>query len=142
MSLEGVNPEESANVSDALLEEGAALLREVLATLASRIRPFPAFLNMVSVQAVELELTPGSAADRGCVVVLPNGEICGLDLKVVPGVQGVTDIDQVEEFQELDSPAEECIVYAAAAIRALSQELRRWGKYGSSRRWKPWAANG
>ena len=125
MGLEWKTPEEPASTTDALLEEAASRLRDILAGLASRLRPFPAFLDMVSVQAVELEPTLGNTADHGCVVVLPDGEICELDLKVVPGVQGITDTDQLEEYRQLDLPAEDYIVYAAAAIRALVQELRR-----------------
>lgn len=61
------------------------------------------------------------------MVVGPDGEICQLDLMGIPGVAGVTDGDQVEEFRELDLPLEEYIVYAATAIRLLVEELRRRG---------------
>ena len=40
---------------EAVLRDAAARLRELLAELAHNLRPFPAFLNMASVQAVELE---------------------------------------------------------------------------------------
>ena len=85
------------------------------------------FLNMASVQAVELEPPFAPTADHGCVVVLPEGEICEMDLSVMPGIQGIMDIDQVERFIELELPDEDYIVYAATAIRLLSQELRRRG---------------
>ena len=111
-----------------MVEETAWQLRALLAGLAPRLRPFPAFLNMVSVQAIELEPLPGAPQDRGCVVVLPDGEICELDLMTLPGVQGVTDADQVEQFQELELPADEYVAYAASAIRLVYQELRRRGE--------------
>ena len=95
--------------------------------MAQNLRPFPAFLNMASVQAVELEPPLSPTADHGCVVVLPGGEICEMDLSLMPGIQGIMDIDQVERFTELELPDEEYIVYAATAIRLLSQELRRQG---------------
>ena len=110
------------------LERAAGRLRELLTELASRLRPFPAFLNLTSVQAIELDPPLRPPADRGCVVVLPGGEICEMDLTAVPGIQGIRDIDQIEEFRELEVPAEEYILYAATAIRALSQELRRRGE--------------
>ena len=113
---------------EAVLRDAAARLRELLAELAHNLRPFPAFLNMASVQAVELEpplFAP--TADHGCVVVLPEGEICEMDLSVMPGIQGIMDIDQVERFTELELPDEEYIVYASTAIRLLSQELHRRG---------------
>lgn len=113
--------------ADTALEQTSQELYAILGELASRLRPFPPFLNMVSVQAVELEPTLRPDVDRGCVVVTPDGEICRLDLIGIPGVAGVTDADQVEQFRELDLPAEEYIVYASTAVRLLAQELRRRG---------------
>ena len=113
--------------AESTLREAAARLRELLAELAQKLQPFPAFLNMASVQAVELEPSFAPTADHGCVVVLPKGEICEMHLSVMPGIQGIMDIDQVERFTELELPDEEYIVYAATAIRLLSQELRRRG---------------
>ncbi|MCI0799446.1 MAG: hypothetical protein J4O06_11755 [Chloroflexi bacterium] len=127
MEVSDFGVEKLREVTDAALEEAAARLREVLAELASRLRPFPAFLNMTSLQAVELDPPLRPTADRGCVVVLPDGEICQLDLSVMPGIQGIMDIDQVEEFRELELPPEEYIVYAVTAIRVLSEELARRG---------------
>ena len=112
---------------EAVLRDAAARLRKLLAELAQSLRPFPAFLNMDSVQAVELEPPFAPTADHGCVVVLPEGEICEMDLSVMPGIQGIMDIDQVERFTELELPDEEYIVYASTAIRLLSQELHRRG---------------
>ena len=125
-------PEESSlgeleAAGESALVEAAARLRELLTEVASRLRPFPAFLNMTTVQAVEIEPPLRPQADRGCVVVLPGGEICEMDLTVLPGIPGIRDIDQVEEFRELELPPEEYILYAATAIRLLSQELRRRG---------------
>ena len=102
-------------------------MRELLSELAQSLRPFPAFLNMDSLQAVDLEPPFAPTADHGCVVVLPEGEICEMDLSVMPGIQGIMDIDQVEQFTELELPDDEYIVYAATAIRLLGQELRRRG---------------
>ena len=113
--------------AESTLREAAARLRELLAELAQKLQPFPAFLNMASVQAVELEPSFAPTADHGCVVVLPEGEICEMHLSVMPGIQGIMDIDQVERFTELELPDEEYIVYAATAIRLLSQELRPRG---------------
>ena len=127
MEVSDFGVEKLREATDAALEEAAARLREVLAELASRLRPFPAFLNMTSLQAVELDPPLRPTVDRGCVVVLPDGEICRLDLSVMPGIQGIMDIDQVEEFRELELPSEEYIVYAVTAIRVLSEELARRG---------------
>ena len=125
MTSRDVNPQQPQPAAITLIEETASQLKSLLADLASRLRPFPAFLDMVSVQAIELEPLPDASQERGCVVVLPGGEICELDLMALPGVQGITDIDQVEQISELELPAEEYVVYAASAVRLVYQELRR-----------------
>ena len=112
----------------ALLDQTSARLREVLTDLASRLRPFPAFMDMVSLQAIELEPLPGASADLGCVVVLPGGEICELDLRLLPGIEGVRDVDIVEELTELELAAEDYITYASSAIRLIYRELEKRGR--------------
>ena len=107
--------------------ETAGRLREKVAGLASQLRPFPAFLGMSTLQAIELELPPGSGfpppPELGCVVVLPDGEISELDLKNIPGPYGPADIDQVEQFTELDLPPEQYIAYATVAVLKISTPL-------------------
>ena len=119
------NREQPESTAQESVEQAASYLRELLADLASRLRPFPAFLDMVSLQAMELDPLPDPPEDLGCVVVLPGGEICQLDLKVLPGIEGVLDIDPVEEFTQLDLPPEDYINYAASAVRLIYRELRR-----------------
>ena len=128
MTLPRLTAEQLGGAADAALAEAASQLRGLLAELASRLRPFPAFLNMASIQAVELDPPVGSAADRGCVVVCPDGEICQLSLRSFQGAEGVSEIDQLEELLELELPAEEYILYAATAIRLLMEELGRRGR--------------
>ena len=127
MSLDSLTGEQLVAAANATLEEAASQLRYLLAELASRLRPFPAFQNMASIQAVELYPPLLAPVDRGCVVVRSDGEICELNLQVVPGAEGLTEVDQLEEFRELSLPVEEYVVYAATAIRVLKEELRRRG---------------
>ena len=126
-NLKDKNPLQLRQSTDALLEDAAEQLRHILCEVAGRLRPFPPFLNMVSVQAVELEppLRPG--VDRGCVVVSPEGEICQLELTTIAGIAGVAEVEAVEQMQELDLPAGEYLVYASHAIRLLTEELGRRG---------------
>ncbi len=120
--------EELKAVAAAALEEAVARLGEVLVEMAARLRPFPPFLGMVSVQAVELEPPITPSRDLGCVVVDPQGHICQLDIRGIPGVTGFTETDQVEEFQELELSGAEYIIYATKAIQMLADELRRRGQ--------------
>ena len=80
-------------------------------------------------QAIELELPPGAGfqlpSELGCVVVLPNGEISELDLRLIPGAVGPAEVDQVEQFTELDLPPELYIAYATMAIQLLQVEIAR-----------------
>ena len=110
------------------LAETAFVLSQVLEELASRLRPFPSFFGMVSVQAIELEPPNTPSQDWGCVVVNPEGRICQLDIREMPGIAGVTEMDQVEEFHEPEFTNTEFIIYAATAIRMIINELRRQGK--------------
>ena len=115
------------SAAENILGEAVAGLAQILAEMASQLDPFPAFLNMVSVQAIELEPGLQSREDRGCLVVCPDGGIRRLELTAIPGVAGVADVDQVEQLQELDLPPEEYIVYAVQAAELLYAELRRRG---------------
>ena len=114
--------------------ETAARLRAAVADLAAQLRPFPSFFGMQTLQAIELELPPGSGfqppPELGCVVVLPDGEISELDLKMIPGATGPIDVDQVEQFTELDLPSEQYIAYATVAVQLLQEEIGRRGGSG------------
>ena len=115
------------SAAGSVLEEAGAGLSQILAEMAARLDPFPAFLNMVSIQAIELETVLDSKEDRGCLVVCPDGEIRRLELMGIPGGAGVADAEQVEQLQDLALPPEEFILYAAQAVELLYAELRRRG---------------
>lgn len=116
MSTKGCTPQE-------LMESTAANLGEAVAELAAQLRPFPAFMGMTSLQAIELEPPSDSKAEWGCVVVLPDGGICELELEVIPGPAGPTDVDQVDRYRPLELSAEDYIHFAASALRAMGREL-------------------
>ncbi len=128
MTSPGDQEDQPVSAADALMEETVARLRSGLGEMAARLRPFPAFMGMTTLQAVELEPPPGAPAGQGCVVVLPEGSICALELKVEPVAQGIEEIDSVEELTELELSPEDYIIYASAAIRLLYQEVRRRGQ--------------
>ena len=108
-----------------VLEQTAAQMREAVVELAVQLRPFPAFMGMTSLQAIELDPPPESKGEWGCVVALPDGEICELELEVIPGPAGPTDVDQVDRYRPLELAAEDYIHFAAAALRAMGRELER-----------------
>ena len=128
MTRQRETTEQLAAATQTVLEKTAAALSKTLAELAAQLRPFPAFMGMASVQAVEIEPTLTPARDLGCLVVTPEGRICQLDLRAIAGVEGFTETEQVEEFVEPELSAAEYIVYAATAIELLAAELRRRGQ--------------
>ena len=109
--------------SDAAPDRTASQLREVVKSLAGKLRPFPPFIDMTSIQAIEVEVKGLQSPDRGCVVVCPDGEFYQLSLRLIPGPLGVSEADQVEELEPLRLPAEEYIPYARAAIEVLRGRL-------------------
>ena len=115
--------QEFPGATDRVLLEAAVSLKELLAQVAACLIPFPAFMNMITLQAVELEPPFTGLEDRGCVVVVPGGNICQLDLKMIPGAPGARETDQMEEFLELDLLPGEYILYATNAIGLLTREL-------------------
>ena len=95
-----------SNRSPEAIRGFANQLRVTVADLASKLQPFPAFLGMSTLQAIELELPPGAGfqlpSGLGCVVVLPNGEISELDLRLIPGAVGPAEVDHVGEISRAD----------------------------------------
>ena len=114
-------------MSEDELSQLAGELRQALAEKAGQLRPFPAFLGMATIQAIELEPDEHVPVDRGCVVVTPEGAICGLDLVRILGAEGAVGEDFVEELTELELPAEEYVIYARAAIKLMDDALRPAG---------------
>ena len=93
--------------------------------MAGHMQPFPSFMSMTSVQAIELEPPPETRNEWGCVVVMADGEICELELEVIPGPAGPTDVDQVDRYKPLELSTEDYIHLAACAIRLMARELDR-----------------
>ena len=95
-------------------------LRAQLHELASRVRPFPTFLGRNWLEAVEVELDGGSGgADRGCVVVCPDGELYELVLRLLPGAEVVSDPNPAEELVPLVLSDAEYVLWGQAALDTL-----------------------
>ena len=121
--MEELEPWTLRAVADAALERTASQLRDTLHTLAGRMQPFPNFLGMTSIQAVEVQPEGFHASNRGCVVVGQDGELYELSLLAIPGPMGISDMDHVEDMKPLELPQEEYVPYAYAAIVALTAIL-------------------
>ena len=128
---EGTTPDSSSpeNTQEAQLRGMADRLRSTVVALAAKLDPFPSFYGMATLQAIELEMPPGPEFqlpdDIGCVVILPNGQISELDLRMIPGAVGPTEVDHVEQITELDLTPDQYIAYATAALQRLQIEIAR-----------------
>ena len=114
-------------MSEDQLSRLAGEMRQALLEKAQLIRPFPAFLGMATIQAIEVEPDQPVPVDRGCVVVTPEGAICGLDLVGILGAEGAVGEEFVEELTELELPAEEYVIFARAAIKLLDEAMGAGG---------------
>ena len=106
-----------------LVEELSRVIKE----MAAACDPFPSFFGMNSIQAIELEPVDGSGS-IGCVVVCPDGVIRTLDLIGIAGGAGILDVEQVEQFEEVEFLPEEYLPYAIQAVGLLYSELQKRGK--------------
>ena len=110
-------------VVDEALQRAASQIRDVLKEMSPRLQPFPAFMGMTSIQAIEVEPQGLRSHDRGCVVVCPDGELYELSLQTIPGPPGVSDADQVEGLERLELPPEEYVTYGYAAVKVIAERL-------------------
>lgn len=108
--------------AESLLQRTAEAMARLLRELAAALDPFPPFMGMKTIQAVEVEV-PQPGRDRGCVVVTPEGRLCELDIRLIPGLPETGGVDQVEEFRELDMPPDELLYYTYHAVRLLARLL-------------------
>ena len=106
-------------LANSSLEKSKESLQEILKELATQIRPFPGFLNMNTIQAIEIPVPKEFSEKYGCVVVLPNDDINEIILKTIPAPESLGEIDQTEEYVELDMPLIDSIIYSYNAINTL-----------------------
>lgn len=107
------------------LADTAVQIEYLVVRLCQQLDPFPAFLGMATIQAMELDPIPPPNPSLGCVVLTPDGAIAELDVTAIPGIVGVLEVDQVEQFTPLDLTASEYLIYLTEAIRVLAAELGR-----------------
>ena len=108
-----------------VLADTVVQMESLVVRLCRQLDPFPAFLGMTTIQAIELDPIPAPNPNLGCVVLTPNGTIAELDVTAIPGIVGVLEVDQVEQFTPLDLTDSEYLVYLTEAIRVLVVELGR-----------------
>ena len=125
MDYEQIDPLIKRAVADAVMERASIELRKLLAEIATALEPFPNFMGVSSIQAVEVEPSGVSNLDNGCVVVCPDGELRELVLRMIPGPFEMGGVEQTDEMAELDLPPGEYVAYAYAAVHELLKLLEQ-----------------
>ena len=90
----------------------------LLIELAVALDPFPGFLGMDSIQAVELD-PDMRFPDRGCLVVTDEGLIKELSLDLIPGPTFIGGVDSKETFKDVYIEGQEKDLYLGSAIQIL-----------------------
>ena len=106
--------------ADLILNKTNVELQDLLVAVAAALENFPGFLNMETVQAIEVDSIAGFP-DRGCIVVTPEGVLKELVLSILPGASSIGGYEQSEQFKDLDLPPEEETVYLYRAIKLLAE---------------------
>ena len=115
-------------IADGVVERALVELTKLLRELAAQLDPFPSFLGLSSIQALEVNPSGVSNPERGCIVVCPDGELYELTLRMLPGPIDVGGVEQTEEIKEIELSPGDRVAYCHAAIGELTriiEERRR-----------------
>ena len=128
MTSEDFDPLTHKAQADALVERTALHLRELLREAVSHLDPFPPFPGAFFTHAIEAEPAAAARADRGCVVVCPDGElyelVMGVELPPFPDEQANPVSTRKEELRKLDDlHPRDYLVYAYNALTRVAEIL-------------------
>ena len=113
--------------ADAAIERAGQTLRQLLQEAVARLNPFPPFPGAFFTLAIEAEPDAAGHADRGCVVVGPDGELyeltMGLELPPGPGEPADPVSMRKEEMKRLQLHPRDYAVYAYNALTRVVEIL-------------------
>ena len=113
-----MDPSKFRSETDSVLEECAKKLELVSEKVANSLSVFPGFLNMETVQAIEIEPFK-DGPDRGCVVICPDGHLYEFVLEILSGPESVGGYQHSDNLKELDLSNIEKIVYLERGIELM-----------------------
>ena len=96
---------------------------KLLIELAAALEPFPGFLGMDSIHAIELD-PDMRFPDRGCLVVTDEGLIKELSLDLIPGPTFIGGVDSKETFKDVYIEGQEKDFYLGSAIQILTDLVK------------------
>ena len=113
-----MDPSKFRSETDSVLEGCARNLELISEKVANSLSVFPGFLNMETVQAIEIEPFK-DGPDRGCVVICPNGHLYEFVLEILSGPDSVGGYQHSDNLKELDLSNIEKIVYLERGIQLM-----------------------
>jgi hypothetical protein len=125
--MPGSEPLQYKQEADAALERAADRLRRLLQEAAAQLDPFPPFPGAFFSYGIEIDAPGVESADRGCVVLAPDGELYELQM-----MQQVPDSDfemadpvalRDEELKPLDLHPRDYVIYAYNALTKVTELL-------------------
>ncbi len=121
------DPLEYKSEADAVLERTAGRLRRLLHEAAGRLDPFPPFPGAFFSYGIEVQAPGAESAERGCVVLAPDGELYELQMGHEVPLFDLEMADPValrqEELKPLDLHPRDYIVYAYSALAQVVELL-------------------
>ena len=113
-----MDPSKFRSETDSVLEGCARNLELVSEKVANSLSVFPGFLNMETVQAIEIEPFK-DGPDRGCVVICADGHLYEFVLEILSGPDSVGGYQHSDNLKELDLSNIEKIVYLERGIQLM-----------------------
>ena len=113
-----MDPSKFRSETDSVLEGCARNLELISEKVANSLSVFPGFLNMETVQAIEIEPFK-DGPDRGCVVICPDGHLYEFVLEILSGPDSVGGYQHSDNLKELDLSNIEKIVYLERGIELM-----------------------
>jgi hypothetical protein len=113
-----MDPSKFRSETDSVLEGCARNLELISEKVANSLSVFPGFLNMETVQAIEIEPFK-DGPDRGCVVICPDGHLYEFVLEILSGPDSVGGYQHSDNLKELDLSNIEKIVYLERGIQLM-----------------------
>ena len=113
-----MDPSKFRSETDSVLEGCARNLELVSEKVANSLSVFPGFLNMETVQAIEIEPFK-DGPDRGCVVICPDGHLYEFVLEILSGPDSVGGYQHSDNLKYLDLSNIEKFVYLERGIQLM-----------------------
>jgi hypothetical protein len=121
LSNDSIDPIVKRAVADGVVDRASKELDKLIHELVDALDPFPNFLGISTIRAVEVDPSGVADPEKGCVVVLPDGVLYEFVLRMLPGPVDVGGVDQIEEMKELELAPGDYVAYAYAAVQELAR---------------------